>query len=323
MPHPAARPRRTLAGMPATTRIDVELNAVILAVTDEVPRVLTVPATDPATGERRPALPSGRLDPENDRTLDRGLRRWVREQAGLDVGYVEQLYTFGDRHRHPEERLGGPRVLAIAYLALMREELPSHGAAWAEVYDFFALEERRDHDRAAQVEAATAAVEDWVDAAGEAEERRLRRERAQVTFGMAGAPWDPVRVLERYELLYELGGVTESGGREIAGRPMALDHRRMLGAALGRLRGKLGYRPVVFEMLPEAFTLLQLQSLVEALAGIHLHKGNFRRLVEAGRLVEGTGRRAASTGGRPAELFRFRREVLLERPRPGLRLTSR
>lgn len=306
-----------------STLLDVELNAVILAVTDEVPRVLTVQATDPATGQRRPALPSGRLDPEQDRTLDRGLRRWVREQAGLDVGYVEQLYTFGDRHRHPEERRGGPRVLAIAYLALMHEEIPSHQASWRDVYSFFTLEDRRDGGPAAAQRRAAAAVDAWVDGAASAEERRSRRERSQVAFGLAGAPWDPVRVLERYELLYEIGGLTEAGGDEFAGEPMALDHRRMLAAALGRLRGKLGYRPVVFELLPGEFTLLQLQSLVESLAGIHLHKGNFRRLVEAGGLVEGTGRLAPSTGGRPPELFRFRREVLLERPRPGLRVASR
>jgi len=108
-----------------------------------------------------------------------------------------------------------------------------------------------------------------------------------------------------------------------AGSPMVLDHRRMVAAALGRLRGKLTYRPVVFEMLPETFTLLQLQSLVEALSGVRLHKQNFRRLVESGGLVEGTGSRAPSTGGRPAELFRFRREVLRERPRPGLLVPSR
>jgi hypothetical protein len=100
---------------------------------------------------------------------------------------------------------------------------------------------------------------------------------------------------------------------------MTLDHRRMLATALSRVRGKLAYRPVVFELLPPAFTLLQLLRVVEALGGVRLHKGNFRRLVERGGLVEGTGEQTA-TGGRPAELFRFRREVLRERPAPGVGL---
>jgi hypothetical protein len=101
---------------------------------------------------------------------------------------------------------------------------------------------------------------------------------------------------------------------------MAADHRRILATALGRLRGKLKYRPVVFELLPPTFTLLQLQRVVEALSGVRLHKQNFRRLVETGGLVEGTGRFDAQTGGRPAELFVFRREVLRERPAPGVGL---
>jgi hypothetical protein len=101
---------------------------------------------------------------------------------------------------------------------------------------------------------------------------------------------------------------------------MTLDHRRILATALGRLRGKIKYRPVVFELLPAIFTLWQLQRVVEALTGMHLHKQNFRRLVERGGLVEGTGQHDLDTGGRPAERFRFRREVLRERAAPGVGL---
>ena len=89
-----------------------------------------------------------------------------------------------------------------------------------------------------------------------------------------------------------------------------------------RIRGKIKYRPVVFELMPPSFTLLQLQRTVEALSGVRLHKQNFRRLVEQQGLVEETGGISAETGGRPARLVRFRREVLLERPAPGLRLRA-
>ena len=100
--------------------------------------------------------------------------------------------------------------------------------------------------------------------------------------------------------------------------PLALDHRRIAAAALERLRGKLAYRPVVFEVLPETFSLSRLQQVVEAFAGQVLHKQNFRRLVASANLVEPTGESDQRTGGRPAELYRFRREVLRERPAPGL-----
>ncbi len=153
--------------------------------------------------------------------------------------------------------------------------------------------------------------------------------RVRTTFGLAAARWDEERVLERYELLYEAGLVAEArrdrglaaeAGVAALGQPMAFDHRRILATAMSRLRGKLKYRPVVFELMPPTFTLLRLQQTVEALAGMGLHKQNFRRLVEQGGLVEGVGEWERGTGGRPAEQFRFRREVLVERPAPGVRL---
>jgi hypothetical protein len=169
----------------------------------------------------------------------------------------------------------------------------------------------------------------WAEGAAGDAERRLRAER----FGLAFATsWNEELVLERYELLYEAGLIQEAW-RGLAppipavegplfGVPMAADHRRILATAMGRLRGKIKYRPVVFELMPPAFTLLQLQRTVEALSGVRLHKQNFRRLVEQQGLVEETGGISVETGGRPARLVRFRREVLLERPAPGLRLRS-
>jgi len=83
------------------------------------------------------------------------------------------------------------------------------------------------------------------------------------------------------------------------------------------MRGKLKYRPLVFELLPPVFTLYELQKVVEAISGTPLHKQNFRRLVEGGGFVEATGEMKKSTGGRPAKLFKFRRVALVERPSPG------
>jgi hypothetical protein len=314
----------------------IGLNAVIVAVTEEVPRILTVRRELPEGGPAEDALPFGPLEPETDRTLDRGLRRWVREQTGLALGYVEQLYTFGDRNRDPRESHGGPRLVSVAYLALVREVSVSGDARWRDWYEFFPWEDWR-HGRPEVLDRAVApALERWAAAAPDAAGRRERRERADIVFGLGGVAWDGERVLERYELLYEAGLVPEArrdrvergegdrlpseSAKLLPARAMALDHRRILATALGRLRGKLKYRPVVFELLPPTFTLLQLQRVVEALAGVRLHKQNFRRLVENAGLVEGTGRQDAQTGGRPAELFVFRREVLRERPAPGVGL---
>lgn len=304
---------------------EVELSAVIVAVTQDQPRVLTVPGQVGEGLEDHPALPAGPLDPAGDRTLDLALRRWVSRQTGMELGYVEQLYTFGDRFRDPGELTGGPRVLSVAYLALVREgEIPAGMAArWRNVYDFFPWEDWRAGRPVVLEEVVLPQLEAWVAEAEDAPKRSQRRERAAVTFGFGGAPWDRDRALERFELLYEMGLVGVEGGRgSRLGYPMALDHRRILATAVGRIRGKIEYRPVVFELMPKLFTLLQLQRTVEALGGIRLHKQNFRRLVERGGLVEGTGRLEYGGRGRPAELFRFRREVLLERPAPGVGLPS-
>ena len=150
----------------------------------------------------------------------------------------------------------------------------------------------------------------------------------------AGGRVDSERVLDRYELLYSAGLVPEAvrDGRPApvgvlpgtaGGTPMRFDHRRILATAISRLRGKLKYRPVVFELMAPEFSLTELQQTVEAISGHHVHKQNFRRLVEAAALVEPTGGESRPKRGRPAALFRFRRDVLNERPAPGLRVRSR
>jgi hypothetical protein len=322
-----------MAHNPAVARsFIVGLNAVIVAVTDEEPRLLTVERPElvrAGAAPTEPALPFGPLDPAGHRTLDLGLRAWVREQTGLELGYVEQLYTFADRNRDPRERAGGPRVVSIAYLALVREGRVAGGgrARWRGFYELLPWEDARAGRPAVVENVIAPALTRWAAEAPTAEARRARRERADITFGLRGATLDPVSVLERYELLYEAGLVHEAwrdreqaAGRERPplGEPMALDHRRFLATALGRLRGKLKYRPVVFELVPATFTLLRLQRVVESLAGARLHKQNFRRLVEQGGLVEGTGLIESGAVGRPAELFRFRREVLRERRATGV-----
>lgn len=289
----------------STKGIEVSLDAVIVAVTDGEPRVLVV-------DDGLAALPAGPLDQEGDATLELGVRRCVREQTGLEVGYAEQLYTFGDRGRRQSE--GSARPLSVAYLALVEEVSPTPQARWVGMYDLLPWENHRDGPPTILTDELRPALDGWATTS-EAQDR------VRVAFD---APWDGIRVVERYELLYEAGLVQEraddASDLEVgeAGQALRLDHRRIVSVALSRLRGKLTYRPLVFELLGETFTLLELQRTVEALAGVPLHKQNFRRLVERSGLVEGTGERAAPQGGRPAELFRYRPAVLMERPRPGV-----
>jgi hypothetical protein len=312
-------------------QIELGLNAAIVTVREGQPHILVVRPGMAGSGAWD-ALPFGPFEPRAHRTLEIGLREWVKRQTGLDLGYVEQLYTFGDRGRHAEP--GGQHTLSVGYLALTRgagdELLGSHWSPW---YAYFPWEDWRHGKPEILTTEIEPRLKEWAARAPSPEEpaRALRRpERLRISFGIGGG-WDEERVLERYELLYEAGLVAEAkrDDRPAAqqwpvlpelGRPMAFDHRRILATGLGRLRGKLKYRPVVFELLPREFTLYDLQKNVEAILGTLLHKQNFRRLVEQGGLVEPTGNVSTATGGRPARLYRFRREVVLERPAPGLRV---
>jgi hypothetical protein len=288
--------------------VAAELIAVVVAVTEGEPRVLTV--------EGGAALPSGPFE-SGHRSLQAGLRAWVEQQTHHPLGYVEQLYTFADQGRG-----GDParRTISISYLGLTREMRAAGDAvSWQCWYRYFPWEDRRDAEATLPKE-LTAGLESWAAAASDAAMRYDRRQRVAINFGLDTYPWDEELVPHRYETLWEAGLVPESGGHAAPGAPMAHDHRRILATGIARLRGKIKYRPVVFELMPAWFSLGQLQITVEALAGRRLHKQNFRRLVEQQELVEPTGRVETGTGGRPARLFRFRRAVLAARAVAGTKL---
>lgn len=307
----------------------IGLSAVVVAIRDGEAMVLTVRPR----GQDLPGLPFGPFDPAGHRTFELALRAFVTEQTGFNLGYVEQLYTFGDKGRDaPLADMGegagdgGTRVISVGYLALAPAALEGHtpDSDWQSWSRFFPWEDWRDGRPS-----ALAAIEDALRRWSDGDAQRLSR--ARHLFALDGALWNEERVLERYELLYEAGLVHEAGRdrgerplaqperlRAALGEPMISDHRRILATALSRLRGKLKYRPVAFELMPDAFTLSALQRAVEAILGAPLHKQNFRRALERAELVEGLGRLETDTGGRPAELFRFRREQLRARPVLGL-----
>lgn len=292
-------------------KLEAELVAVVLAVDGGRPWVLA--------GGEPPALPAGPLRADEE-SLQAGVRQFARERSGFDLGYVEQLYTFADLSRSSAEH----RVVSISYLGLTRASIAGsvRPTDWSPLYDLLPWEDRRHLTDAGP------------DRLGEEIERALRRwsgtseerlDRCRFLFGYDARPWRPEFSLQRYELLWEAGLVAESprAGRisALTAGPMVHDHRRILATGLSRIRAKLQYRPVVFELMPETFTLLALQETVEAIAGQHVHKQNFRRSVEVQHeLVEPTGEVSHETGGRPARLYRFRGSVREERAQVGTKL---
>lgn len=295
----------------ADMQAHTELIAVLTAVTGGEPRVMTIRSGD--------ALPSGPFE-LGHRSLQSGLREWVNDQTGHPLGYLEQLYTFADRDRSSVDDDEG-RTISISYLGLVREQAaPGAGRpGWHGWYEYFPWEDHRD-GMPDTFGVISERLKEWIGT--DTSRREHRQRRVDFTFGINGASWNEDLTLQRYELLYEAGIVAESGSKAMAatGRPMFADHRRILATGIARLRAKIKYRPVVFELMPESFTLLQLQRTIEALAGLTLHKPNFRRLIEQQELIEETGDMTSETGGRPAKLFRYRHAVLEERALSGSKL---
>jgi hypothetical protein len=307
----------------SSQEIAADLIAVLVAVTSGEPRVLTI--------QDQRALPSGPFELAH-RSLQSGLRAWVERQTRLPLGYVEQLYAFADRDRAGAT---AQHVISISYLGLTREQpaFGDHEASWRRWYDYFPWEDHRVGSPPLIEKILQPGLKAWVSAAPDRAAQRIRRQRATMLFGFEDHPWNEELVLQRYELLYEARLIPEARRGNSAtsmaanmvlpdtsGKPMILDHRRILATGIARLRAKIKYHPVVFELMPDTFTLLQLQRCVEALAGRLVHKPNFRRLIEQQELIEETGETSQDTGGRPAKLFRFRRAVFAERAIAGTKL---
>ncbi|TIT29379.1 MAG: hypothetical protein E5W78_15805, partial [Mesorhizobium sp.] len=189
------RPKRIRTDRPKgkADTAKVDLTAVVVALSDNEPCVLTIGQTD--------TLPSGPLALEH-RSLQSGLRAWVEEQTGHPLGYIEQLYTFADRDRVGTEH--EQRVISISYLALTRKEhaaAPSRGD-WKSWYEYFPWEDHRAGTPPMVSDLFLPRLIEWADGANDKALRLERRRRAAIAFGFYDRPWNEDLALKRYELLY-------------------------------------------------------------------------------------------------------------------------
>jgi len=164
-----------------------------------------------------------------------------------------------------------------------------------------------------------------------------RRQRVAITFGCDGRAWNEELVLQRYELLYEAGLISRGGTRQPAwhltpraarpapclapGQPMILDHRRILATGIARLRAKIKYHPVVFELMPENLYPPAAASAVSKLWRDGWCTSRISAVLSNSRTSwRKPGKPLRIPEGRPAKLFRFRREVLNQRAISGTKL---
>jgi len=312
----------------------VELAAAVLSVREDEPVVEVLQTLDHDL-ER---LPSALFRGGVGQTLEEVLRMPVEQVTGRSIGYLQQLIAF---------LAFDPERVLIGYLALVHDrgrrgretaakDVLRRESRWQGCYGFLPWEDWRVGRPQLIDDTIIPALTAWARVGSEprkttmsrAARGRLRAERAtrsRLAFGSPGKDWDEEKVLTRFDLMVEAKLIAEENGSALAvehpvqsrlGRVMVPGHRRILAAALGRLRSDLKMRPVVFELMDDEFSLYDLQRTVEIILGPHLHKQNFRRLIETANLVEPTGGIKSHTGGRPAKLYRFRRDLLLERPKP-------
>ena len=306
-----------------------EVVAVLITITDNTAQVLTV--------DQGKLLPNGPLMPLH-RSLQAGVRQWVEEQTQQPLGYLEQLYTFVDTNRRNED---GHALVYVSYLGLVQEQQAKQAqsqASWQDWYDYFPWENHLTGTPDIITNLILPALYMWADSAEDEAIRQRRHKRIGLCWGVSqtseshknGAnaseadtiDWVAEHVLLRYEMLYEADLVPESPNyhpnrlaanwSQQIGLPMYYDHRRVIATAISRLRAKIEYRPLIFGLMPDSFTLSHLQQSVEALSGMRLHKQNFRRLLESQNLVMPTGESSSAQRGRPAKLYRFCHDIELQ-----------
>lgn len=332
---PAHAQARDTDDHPAAAAFEIDLVATILSVSRGEPQILVEQRG--VDGRPHWRLPTVTYRGESADCLVKAVRDGIFDQTGVHPGYIDQLTTslVSDRRNHDGGTKGAKPHFDISYVALSGEKSNPHGLvrgrhAWLPLYALFPWEDWRSGRPNIIRHVIEPRLERWATAASELQDSR--RDNVRVCFGTCQGGWDEEKVSKRLHLLLAaecLDDVlrehqhTHRPSREDAGaRPADHDerHLRYVADALTHMRTHIKVKPLVFEMVPDRFTLYELQQTVEAILGPPLHKQNFRRLVEHMGLVEPTGEIKSHTGGRPAQLFRFRPSVVLEHVHPGMRV---
>jgi hypothetical protein len=158
----------------------IELTAVVVAATDEEPRVLTI--------ENGKALPTGPFASRH-RSLQMGVRDWVEHQTHHPLGYLEQLYTFADRDR--VHGGGEQSMISVSYLGLTREAGVSgeQGPRWHGWYRYFPWEDWRDGSSQVITRAILPRLRQWTREASDPVLRRGRIHRMEATSCSTRPGW--------------------------------------------------------------------------------------------------------------------------------------
>ncbi|MCM3145973.1 NUDIX domain-containing protein [Brevibacillus sp. MER 51] len=225
------------------------------------------------------ALPGGFVTPGE--SLEEAARRELRTETNVDDIYLEQLYTWGDAGRDPRTW-----VISTSYMALVdSSSLQLQAGDDAEEAEWYRIEDRwLKETKTATIDGSI--TEKWL-------ELRLVHEKEELSATI--------------KITKTVTGRTVHETREIVeSNNIAFDHAKIIQYALERLRNKIEYTDIAFALMPELFTLSDLQQVYEVILGRELLAAAFRRKV-ADKLLE-TNQYRKHAGHRPSKYFRFNPE---------------
>ncbi|MBT9777983.1 NUDIX domain-containing protein [Clostridium sp. MCC353] len=227
------------------------------------------------------ALPGGFVRPVE--TSEEAARRELKEETGVDQVYLEQLYTFSDVGRDPRTW-----VMSCSYMALI-----DSARVWVKAGD--------DADNAAWFGLTCQMVE---ESSGKKDGTIIKRQKFRLELRQKEIILKST--IEKVVEKHRCGQRCEY--RILENDGLAFDHAKIIIYAIERLRGKLEYTDLALHLMPEYFTLTQLQQVYEVILDKKLLNAAFRRKVAG--LVEETDSFTENEGHRPSRLYRRKGEVI-------------
>lgn len=223
------------------------------------------------------ALPGGFV--RINESLENAAYRELREETNVDHIYLEQLYTWGDVSRDPRTR-----VISSSYMALIdgtkstiKSGTDSDDVRWFSFKAKVIQENKTIHQQGFKLEKII--------------EICLKNREVQLT--------SKIRIVN--EMMKEQKGIT----REVlSSEGLAFDHAKILYYSLERLRAKVEFTDVVFNLMSKKFTLTELQSVYEVILDTKLLTANFRRKID--KYVQETDDYTSNAGHRPAKLYQYK-----------------
>ncbi|MEK3887984.1 NUDIX hydrolase [Bacillus sp. FSL K6-3431] len=225
------------------------------------------------------ALPGGFV--QMDESLEDAAYRELKEETNVEDVYLEQLYTWGNVDRDPRTR-----IISVSYLALVdHKKLTISSGDDAEEAEWFNASLKMQKEEKKMMEDGFVKKEIFL--------LTLKNEEITMTADV---------VVNRVK-----SGKVENVHTEITlSDGIAFDHAKIIVYALDRLRNKIQYTDIVFTLMPDSFTLTELQKVYETILDKKLIKANFRRKVS--HMVMETNEYTTDAGHRPSQLFSFKND---------------